>query len=236
MRLFPWKPSLSGAAGTAAFDQLRARLEVEVVRPAVIGITSSTAGDGKDIAARGLAYSLATAGYSTLLVYTSLTSLGSSKPPPGLTLEDIGRQVAPDPGTGNPAVLTLSDLLLQKTTSQRNLRSALEMLRSKFEYVVLDVEQGVSTSFATAIVGAADAVLVTVKTGRRAQAGDARLSADLERVGVRFLGVLALDGSIIRDDPTVIAAAPTNGELRRKPPHVNGELQGREAVDALWPN
>jgi len=236
MRLLPWKP-LPTAAGTADFDQLRARLEVEVARPAVIAITSSTDGDGKDIATRGLAYSLATAGYSTLLLYTSLGSRGPGKPAPGLTLEDIGRQATPDPGTGNPAVLTLSDPLLQKTTSQRNLRSALEILRSKFDYVVIDAEQAVATSFATSLVGAADAVLVTVKAGRRVQSGDAALSAALERVGVRFLGVLALDGSIIRDDPTIIPVVPANGEVRRsKPAHVNGEHQRREAVDALWPN
>jgi Mrp family chromosome partitioning ATPase len=192
----------SPAAGSANFDLLRVRIEGEVARPAVIALASSTAEDGREIVSRALASSLATAGYSTLLVETSLTSRGKSKPNPGLTLEEIGcLQATPAPRPGIVAALTLSDLTLQRTTGQRSLESALETLRSKFDYIVFSTGYGAASSFAESIVTAADVVLVTVRKGRREGSDDARLCAVLDHIGSHFLGVVALNPSIINDEP-----------------------------------
>jgi Mrp family chromosome partitioning ATPase len=218
---------------SAKFDLLRVRLEAEVARPAVIALASSTAEDGREIAARALASSLANAGYSTLLVETSLAGGSQSKSGPGLTLDEIGRlQSTPAPGPGIVAVLTLSDLTLQRTTGQRVLQSAFEILRSKFDYVVISTGHGAATSFAESIVTAADAVLVTVKRGRREGASDARLSAALDHIGSRFLGVVSLDASIMKDDQigSVFPVAP-NGHLSKTPQKDIGR-QRREIAES----
>jgi Mrp family chromosome partitioning ATPase len=197
------------------FDLLRARLEAEVARPAVIAITSSTAEDGKEIAARGLASSLAGTGYPTLYIDTCSTSRNGPMPFMGMTLEQIGHQVNPDP-SGHLTVLSLGDPLLQRTSSRRNIQLALEALRHKFDYIVVSTEHGVSSSFGMSIAAAADAVMATVRTGRREKAGDVRLSAALDRVGGRFLGVLMMDASAIDDNVTPIAAPAHIPDARRQ--------------------
>jgi Mrp family chromosome partitioning ATPase len=217
--------------GTDTFDMLRAKLEFEVAPPAVIAITSSTAEDGKEIVARGLAYSLATAGYATLLLDTCLASRSPSMTPQRLTFEEAGRQLTPESGPGI-AVLNLGDLLMQKVTSHRHILSALEILRSKFDYVIINTDCGGATAFAATVVASADVVLVTVKEGRRKTADDARLSGGLEHIGPRFLGVVALDPSIIKDDPTIAPVPDAISDWRRGGiEHVNKEHQPREIVE-----
>jgi hypothetical protein len=192
--------STSPGAGSASFDDLRAQLEGGVSRPAVIAIASSTSEDGKEIAARGLAHSLATTGYTTLLINVGLSGRGPAKQSSGLPLDEIVSRIStPSAGSGNLSVLTLSDPALQRTTSQRGVESALAILRRKFEFVVISTEFDASPSFTTSIVATADAVLVTVATGRRAKSDDARLSALLDRIGSRFLGVVAIDRAVIKE-------------------------------------
>jgi Mrp family chromosome partitioning ATPase len=223
----------SPAAGSAKFDLLRVRLEAEVARPAVIALTSSTAEDGREIAARALAFSLATAGYSTLFVETSLASGSQSKSSPGLTLDEIGRlQSTPAPEPGIIAVLTLNDLTLQRTTGQRGLQSALEILRSKFDYVVISTGCGAATSFAESILSVADAVIVTVKKGRREDTRDAQLSANLEHVGSRFLGVVALDPSIIKADQITPVPAAKPDTRRTPTAQTEKEPRNREIAES----
>jgi Mrp family chromosome partitioning ATPase len=224
----------ASAVGTATFDLLRARLEFEIAPPAVIAITSSTAEDGKEIAARGLAYSLATTGYATLLLDTCLASRSPSMPPQKLTFEEAGRQLTPDSGAGTISVLNLGDLLMQKVTNQRHIASALGILRSKFDYVIINTDNGGSTAFAASVVATADAVLVTVKKGRRKTVDDARLSAGLERIGPRLLGVIALDPSIIKVDPTVAHVPDAIPDWRgRETAQVNKEHRHREVAEWL---
>jgi Mrp family chromosome partitioning ATPase len=229
------KARASSAVETPSFDLLRAKVEFELGPPAVLAITSSTAEDGKEVTARGLAYSLAATGYATLYLDTCLTRRGLSLPPPQrLTFEEAGRQLTPDPGAGKLAVLNLGDLLMQRVTNQRHVISALEILRSKFDYVIINTEYGGSTAFAATVVNAADAVLVTVKTGRRESPEDARLSAALEHIGPRFLGVVAIDPAMMNDDPSTAAVADGTAEPHRGHlAHVEKELQRREMVE--WP-
>jgi Mrp family chromosome partitioning ATPase len=223
----------SPVAGSAKFDLLRVRLESEVARPAVIALASSTAEDGREIAARVLASSLATAGYSTLLVETSLASRGQSKSNPGLTLDEIGSlQATPAPGPGVFAMLTLSDLALQRTTGQRALQSALETLRGKFDYVVISTGYGAASSFAESIVTAADVVLVTVRKGRREGASDARLCTVLDHIGSRFLGVVALDPSIVNDEPVSPVPAAVSIGRRNQTAQVDKGRQRREIAES----
>jgi Mrp family chromosome partitioning ATPase len=188
------------------FESLRASIERDIAPPAIIAITSARAEDGREFASRGLASSLATAGYCTLLIETTLASRSLSTPAAGLNLDDISRQlIAPDPAGGTPAFLTLSDAMLQRTTSQRRVQSAFEILRSRFEYVIVSTGEGASLAFATAVLNAAGAILVAVRLGRRKQREDATLSRDLANRGDRFLGMIALVAATI-DDPTAVPA------------------------------
>ena len=198
----------------ANFDLLRVRLEQGVALPAVIAMTSASTEDGKEIAARGLAHSLAICGYSTLYIDTALAERTVPALPRGLAIEEIGRRQWPaDAGTGRLAVLTLNDVMLQRTTSLRAMKATLDILRSKFDYVVISTEFGMSTAFGTAVTAGADAVLVSVKTGRRETKDDDGLASALDRIGPRFLGVVALTPSIIEANST----APVPGALPNLP-------------------
>jgi Mrp family chromosome partitioning ATPase len=185
------------AVGDVNFDLLRAKVESQVERPAVIAITAPTAHDGKETAVQGLTDSLVTAGYATLLLDTRLAGRSVAKPAQRLTFEEVGRRLIPDCGVAKLMVLNLGDVYMQKSASQRDIQAGLEILRTRFDYVVINLDFGASKAFAASVVGASDAVLVTVKVGRRETSEDARLSADLESIGSRFLGVVALDPSII---------------------------------------
>jgi Mrp family chromosome partitioning ATPase len=205
------------AAESANFDLLRVRLEQEVALPAVVAMTSATPEDGKEIAAGGLAHSLAMCGYSTLFIDTALAERNVPALPRGLAIEEIGRRQSPaDAASGRLAVLTLDDVMLQRTTSLRAMKAALDILRSKFDYVVISTEFATSTAFGAAVAAGADAVLVSVKTGRREMKDDRELASALDRVGPRFLGVVALTPSIIEANATaaVLETPPSSSRNR----------------------
>lgn len=198
-------------------DLLHASVEKAVAAPAVIGVTSATSADGREIAAQGLAYSLSMAGYSTVFSDTALANRTLAVLPRGLGIEEIGRQQLPsDPGNGRLAVLTLNDITLQQTTSLRGTKAALEILRSKFDYVVISTEFGLSTAFGAAIAATADAVLVTFKTGRRKTAADDQLAAALRRIDARFTGMVEVYPSLIESNaaPAVPEAVVLGGWRR----------------------
>jgi Mrp family chromosome partitioning ATPase len=208
------------AAESANFDLLRVRLEQEVALPSVIALTSATPEDGKEIVARGLAHSLAICGYSTLFIDTALAERTVPMLPRGLAIEEIGRRQSPaDAATGRLAVLTLDDVTLQRTTSLRAMNATLDILRSNFDYVVISTEFGMSTAFGTAVTAGADAVLVSVKTGRRETKNDDGLASALDRIGPRFLGVVALTPSIIDANSAapVPKALPSSSRRRTAP-------------------
>ena len=196
------------------FDLLRAHVEREVKRSGVIAVTACTPKDGRDIAARGLAYSLATAGYSTLFVETSLADTRYVAPETGLSIEESGRKfVVPDSSTPNLAVLPLNDPTLQRTTSRRDMQSVLERLRKEFDYVVITVDYGASTVFAMAVIDNVDAALVCVRTRRRQSTADAGLSRALERLGPRYLGIIVLDALTIEGNDVAPRIALSDARL-----------------------
>ncbi len=213
------------------FDLLRVRIESEVGRPGIVAVTASTAQDGGLIAARGLATSLATIGYNTLFVNTSLAADAPSSFPAGLSFEEIGRlQGATDPEPGEAAVLALGDVTLQRKTSHRGAEAALDVLRSRNDYVVISTGPGAAPAFANTIVATADAVLVAVRIGRRELPEDLRLSAALDYLGPRFLGLVALDPSLIDDDPAI--PAPAALSAGRRPTLVDKERQRRGVAES----
>jgi Mrp family chromosome partitioning ATPase len=198
----------------------------------VIAIIASTAGDGEQVAARGVASSLASAGYSTLFVDASLSSQHQSKSGPGLSLDEIGLlKSTPEPKPGIVAVMTLGDPTRQKTTSQRDVRSAFSIFQSRFDYVVISAEYGASKSFATSVFNAADAVVVSVRKGRREQLDDARLAAALEGIGSRFLGLVALDPATIENYSLATNISTTLGVRRGRTTAFKKEHKRRENAE-----
>ena len=216
------------------FDLLRARLEAEIERPAVIAITSSIAEDGNEVAAWGLACSLAATGYPTIFMDTSLSAPTMTEPAQRLRLDEIANQLDPSQGSASFAVLTLGDPTLQKRTSQRSIVSSFQVLRTKFDYVIINAGFALSSSFATAVVTAADSVLVAVKIGRRQLGHDLQLSAALEQLGAHFLGVIAMDASVIENAPTMAATPASIPDRRlRQAAQADREPQRREVAE--WP-
>jgi hypothetical protein len=211
------RPSTGGpAAGRGAFDILRGRIEVEVVRPAVIALTSSTAEDGREIATRALAESLARTGYLTLWIETSINSGGLYEPAAGLGLEEIGHLIArSEPTVGSIAMLNLGNRALQNTTSQMAMESMLENFRSKFHYVVISTEFAAAPQFASSIFTSADAVFVTVKMGRRRRSADVRLATELKRIGSCFMGAVAIDPAVVAASAVVSSVPAIIGDGRR---------------------
>lgn len=228
----PDKDMSSRAAMSVKFDLLRVQLENTIVRPAVIAIVASTAGDGGEAAARGLASSLARAGYSTLFVDTSLSSHNRSKSVPSLSLDEIGLlQSTPDPKAGIVAVLTLGDLSLQKVTSQRDVLSAFKIFRRKFDYAIINAEYSASKSFATSLFIGADAVVVSVRKGRREEVNDARLATALEGLGSRFLGLAALDSAVI-EHYSVATNVSVTSDIRGHTAQLEKERKLRENAES----
>jgi Mrp family chromosome partitioning ATPase len=216
--------------GDTTFDLLRARVEADITPPAIIAITSALTEDGRELASRGLASSLSTAGYATLLLDTSLDSRSLFSPPTGLFFDDIARQlIAPDPASGILVFLTLSDARLQRTTSQRRIESCFEILRSKFDYIIISTG-GASDSFATSVLSGADSILVSVKLGRRERREDAALSRDLANMGSRFLGVIALQPATIAEPPITAVPHAFSHTRRISQDPVESDLRRREVA------
>ena len=224
MKLFPYKSSRD-SAGRAEFDQLRAQVEAEVARPGVVAMTAASRPDAPGVAARGLAESLALAGYATLLIATSSEAGGAAT----MTLQDVAHSITPDATAAGPVVVSAGNSAQQRHVSRRAVQLAFETLRRKFDYVVVEASYENALPFATSVIAASDAVLVAVKAGRRERGADARLATALERDGVTFLGIVALDAKAIAD----AAPALGNGRIERPSTHTSNGNARPEVVDAL---
>jgi Mrp family chromosome partitioning ATPase len=194
------------------FELLRNRFEAETVRPGLIVTTSATSMDGKELTARGLAYSFAVAGYRTLLIESALSDRIAIKSVHGLTLEELVEKTVPtDLNHGNFTVLNLELQTLQKSANQRILQTAIESLRNKFEFIVAIAETGLTTPFAATLTTAADFVVVSVRIGRRVGRKDADLANSLQSLGARFSGVVALEPEVINSE--IISAFSPDSNL-----------------------
>jgi Mrp family chromosome partitioning ATPase len=202
--------------GSPEFDLLRSLLETELSRPAIVAITSSSADDGKELASRGLATSLATAGYMTLLIDATPIAHPTSKAST-TSFEEAARRVVPKAESGTLHELSFTNPRTQKTASQRDIQNAFADLRAKFDYIVITTGSGLQTSFASSLLIAADAVLVTVRLGRRQSRDDARLSSLCDRDDVRFLGVVAIESAAIKEALNARTALDRSVDSRRTP-------------------
>jgi Mrp family chromosome partitioning ATPase len=235
----PLRPVQSGESGDdVCADLMRVQLEAGIAFPAVVAITSATAEDGKEHIARRLAYSFAATGYATLLIDATLQSRRLADTPRGLAIAGIGRlHLAPDVESGKLAVLTLTDPTLRRTTSPSDMAAAIEKLRDKFEAVdilrgrfecvVVSPDAGTSNAFSNAMLSSADAVFVSVAKKRRKTADDKQLIAELESQGSRYMGLVAID-------PAIMAAKSASPLPGSETPVLDQPLPGKTSLIARF--
>ena len=200
-------PNLNFAA-TEAYKLLRTNLMFSFAdegRGHIIGVTSSTQGEGKSSTACNLAYTMAESGAKVLLlegdlrrpsIYSKLNLVKS----PGLTNLLVSRALAEEviqkcPMMENLDVITCGDMppnpseLLGSERMERLIKS----LTEAYEYVIVDLPPVTVVSDALAISKYLDGVVVVVRTAVSDQNMLAEAMRLLKMVNVRILGFVYRD-------------------------------------------
>jgi Mrp family chromosome partitioning ATPase len=210
---------------TDSFGIIRATVEAEIAAPGVLTISSVRVGDGKTGVAVGIARSLATAGYRTLLIdagsdegATLSAKLGVLSPPPvpvAAAAQHLSEVVRPAFEGCDILSLRGGDDAGASALAVADLYAT---VRTSYQYAIVDART-VSAGGAT-FARCADGVVLAVREGRAADAGDGEAVALLERVRARFLGVVATVGA--PSAPTV----PPDGAGVRQPIRAVGDAIG----------
>lgn len=179
------------------FEVLRARIEARVGRPGVLVVTSAIAGDGKSVAAHGLASSLASIGCRTLLVDAGKRSGIIIQPPTSASIEEIVLESACETTIPGLKIVSLTSPALQRKTGLPSVARALTVVRGSYDYIVVDGDCALNNALSAHFVSSADAVLVAVRAGRRRQAEDAELAEALGDLDAKFFGVVAVSPAMI---------------------------------------
>jgi polysaccharide biosynthesis transport protein len=170
------------------FRILRIRVEAQTALPAIVVVSASTSGDGTTYVAAGLARAFAEAGHKTLLLEANTARPGVAdeleiRPiPPTCTAAGLHPRLAEVPGLwvtalrGGPADGTMRELTAR--------------MRNEFAVTVIDAAAIPTSSTALQLSHAADALLVAVRTGRRACAADQELLRLIGDGDVRLLGIV----------------------------------------------
>jgi hypothetical protein len=208
----------SDASENARIHLLRTHVEREVRRPAVIMVTSATAGDGKSFTAHALAQCLAKSGRRTALVDAS-TKPGRGAywvcpEIPGETgdLPDIVSMPEPQPGRVREAIAQF-----------------VESSRSSHDYTIVDTSPLLEGALPLALAGCVDGVLVAVRIGRTPSQDDEAMMRVLEQSGGRVLGVVATSPESIAD------FAKLHMSLSSSPARDRGALAAASTLPAMQP-
>lgn len=211
------------------FGMLGARIETELKGPAIIAITSAMPGDGKTVAARGLCEALSKAGYRGVLVDAAMEhdpeSGSNSRQTLHRIMEDLERWISATDVAGM-GFLSLSSSSIQMSASRDSVERLFEQLKQRCDYAVVDTNCAVNDPFATYVTAKAEAVMVSVRIGRARTSRDGALSALLERVNARFLGLIAVERKAIERVPT--PKNKSTGILRARRPIVTGSTLEEE--------
>jgi Mrp family chromosome partitioning ATPase len=181
-----------------SFGVIRATVEAEIASPGILTISSARPGDGKTGVAVGIARSLASSGYRTLLIDAGTdegdvlsAKLGIPAPavPVTAAAEHLGNVVRPAfdgcdilsirGGDAGASAVAVGELFAA--------------VRSSYQYAVVDART-VANGGAT-FARCADGVVLAVREGRAAESADHEAVAVLERIRARFLGVVATTGT-----------------------------------------
>lgn len=187
--------SARAGAHAQSFELLRAAVESAVKRPGVVAITSAVPGDGKIAASHGLAASLGSVGYRTLLIDIGYRKEAVVRLAPGASIEDVLLESSSDCVIPKLRIVTLTAPTLRELGNLPNVARALAAVRAsgRFDYVVINAGCALESAISAHVVNSADAVLLAIRSGRRRHAADTQLSERLANLGAPFFGVVALD-------------------------------------------
>jgi receptor protein-tyrosine kinase len=183
---------------------LRARVESNVRRPGVVVVTSALSGDGKTAASHGLAASLGTIGYRTLLVDAAARWDAVAWPARPVSIEQMLLEAARECAIQRLRLVALTNPALAREASLPSVENALAAVRGSYDYVVVDAGRALESALASHFVSAADAVLVVLRAGRRRRAEDERLARALASLNAQFFGVVTISPSIVDSASTLV--------------------------------
>lgn len=214
-----------------SFELLRAAVESTVERPGVVAVTSAVAEDGKAAASHGLAVSLASIGYRTLLIDIGSRPEAIVRLATGASIEDVLLDASSDSVIPKLRVVSLTASMLRELGSLPSVARALAAVRAsgRYEYVVVNAGCALSTAVSAHIVNSADAVLVAIRSGRRRHAADKQLFERLTNLGAPFFGLVALGPEILDGPSPLLGLRGTEAHHTNEAGHIDAEPYLRSA-------
>ncbi len=179
----------AGSSGTlqSQFQLLRARIESEIHKPAVIVVTSAESGDGKSLTAFALADCLAKAGHRSAVVDASGNRREQTQEPAGPFEEKPMLSLVAFPGSPSDAV------------SRETCEAFAAEARATYDYTVVDTCALLTSTLAMSLAGSSDAILIAVRIGRAPTRNDQFTVQMLEHAKAHVVGVVATAQDAIVD-------------------------------------
>jgi hypothetical protein len=167
---------------------LRARIDSEVAKPAVILVTSAEHGDGANLTAYTIAGAFADTGVRTVL-FDATSNVQNDRQSDGNSAGSgsVGKRVLAN--VCRPEVLQSRELLVDFVTS----------LRLSYEITIIEAPPVLESGTANALIAMADAALIAIRLGRVAGDGDVLISRILEDREDCFLGIITTDAGAIAE-------------------------------------
>lgn len=203
-------------------QSLRARIEADLVPPAVVVVTSAAPADGKSLMAFGLARSMTQAGYKAVVVDTNHANPEVQGGPTIADLRggepfDVCAFARRSDRFGEVDVIPLTDRLLQTSTSKEAVEGIAAQLRRAYDVTIVDTTRLLRSHMGLLFAACADGMLLSIRHGRPMSADDGFTVRLLERFQQRAVWVVtatsAAIGGFARDRApvaareTVVAAA-----------------------------
>ena len=189
-------------ASNEAYNLLRTNLSFSLpdkVGGKIIGITSSAPQDGKSTTSINLSYSLAEAGHKVILIDSDMRRPSISKVldapiSPGLSNVLVGDNDENAIRVGilhkNLSVLFAGDIPPNPSelVSSEKMKNTLESLKSKYDYVIIDLPPTNLVSDPLAVSKFVDGIIVVVRHEKTKKQEILETIRQLKFVGVRILG------------------------------------------------
>jgi receptor protein-tyrosine kinase len=177
------------------FGQLRARIEAMFPEPAIIVVTSATAGDGKSATSLGLAKALADADGRVLYVDGNAVAptLDRSFIVPSwyADVQELSQLVRAVPGQRFSA-LSFADRAIEKAMSLDKVKAIAATMRAQYDFIIVDTGPLVQSDMAVLFASIADGTLVTLRLGRFPASADKELVEALSRVRAEMIGAVTV--------------------------------------------